>query len=264
MAVRSKSIRSLRYIISDYPSLYHSSIHYRFLRGLSENKFNGTIPSQLANLAKLKSLYSLAESNFSSKSHCLHYRCFRYLYMNQLTGTIPPKLGNFSVLSFLYSHCIVLIDNVNLFGDPPSIFSHCESLHCSYLALSGSSTLTSSLAPSPLSSATSLSSEYCTHSLASFSLTTFMISDDLSCILSSHTIAVWFVSLSLSQGPLLESAYRHHPTSAGQPHSLVIFVRSQNRITVLISIWWFIFNLFHHLSFSVLMPSLLHSQAPQH
>jgi len=101
----------------------------------------------------------------------------RRLSSNLLTG-IPPELGNLAQLQSLYAqnHRVLFINISSI-----DIIRILERSHSCIVSLSGNSPGISSMAPSRLSSATSLSYLICTLvcRILSFSLTIFMISNDL-------------------------------------------------------------------------------------
>ena len=117
--------------------------HCRSLRWFSANQFNGTIPPQLGNLTMLQQLYARAPLIF--------------LVIPDLTLhlLIPLFIVAFSgdLLNALNWHFFLLFSDLTLRSQSGSwcIFNWS---HCLIVALSGTSTRISSLAPSHQSSAT--------------------------------------------------------------------------------------------------------------
>src|SRR6476620_7004910 len=62
--------------------------------GLPQNKLNGSLPSSLANLAKLENLYLPTNQLINSIPHSLVNLRFLYAYNNKLSGSIPSSIGN--------------------------------------------------------------------------------------------------------------------------------------------------------------------------
>jgi len=164
----------------------------------------------------------------------LSFSLSRFLFSNQLNGTIPPQFGNLTKLLNLYAH-----NRSFVFDHISQMMNLLDCFQCSHsliVAIAGSSTRISSTAPSHLSSATSLSSPICTHNCVLFDSFFFLRWSMLNRY-SLQSLSVFILSLWFPQRPLLESAQRHHPTSAGQPLEAAIYVRC-HRIAVSCNIIW--------------------------
>ena len=151
------------------------------LRTFHLNQLTGTIPPELGNLTQLSTLYAYYRIVVVWSIYLISDACIfafnrwmftlrplspspslRYLSSNELTGTLPTQLGNLMQMQDMYAQnphwqysdaCIIK-------------WTHSQSLYVLIwwlsLSLLGGSMIIISLAPSPLSSATSLSSAYCT------------------------------------------------------------------------------------------------------
>jgi len=143
--------------------------------------------TRISSLAPFRrsSANSLCSSNctlrvapFSMKYYLTLISCLQLISLplrefssNQLTGTIPPEFGKLTQLSYnLYAQARIVFpfDRI-IYPSAMNSLTIAVHFHCFVVALSGTSTTISLMAPSRLSSATSLNCNGCTLRIASFS-----------------------------------------------------------------------------------------------
>ena len=228
--------------------------HCRSIRSLSNN-LTGTIPPQLGNLSQLTTLYAqnrialywqcdITDVTLYSASREFSTNLLPLVYLGSLSSwgrfrrvTIYNLWFDKICLLYIISDLTLLSAYYNIWCGIIFNVRALFSLHHCLSSRSISSTQLTGTIPPQLGNLTQLISLYAQnrivihwHRVSLFWY--YLIISDFAPLLSSVNIdassIVLIPSLSLSQGPLRQSAHQHHPTSARQPRDAASVVRSES------------------------------------
>ena len=120
----------MKLLITCYKKKYQRSCLQLCTIDISQNKFNGTVPTLLGQLSNIeKILFNKSEIRGSIPTEVFSLTQIKILQMqsNQLTGSFPTLMGTLQNLNqFIFSHKIFLKGNILL---EFSNFNKCKALH---------------------------------------------------------------------------------------------------------------------------------------